>query len=343
MSEASTNSLKIDSLFNVNTSYCVLPSRISNPQIRLVAESLVRNLGRTTSLASALPLMVGLAIESQRFQCDACIDVVGIANPDTSTISVNDEARIVARVNELLEESRKTASLTEQVRKHWKLGIFLLDMALATNTYQVDDGVKSLLSSLVLTTWTAFETLAGDLWTAALNVHPQGLSSLTGTFKAWRQIDKPPASVQTEKAGDKDNVGKQISLGVLQKYKFNLSANMGDVLRDKQEFTTLAKIREAYANAFSDDYDRVREVLLDQSLDHLSSLRNVLVHKGGIADIEFKSKIAGCEYFKSISVGDEVLLDGKIVAEMISAVSIQASNLVLAVDQWIIRHPTKTN
>ena len=37
-------------------------------------------------------------------------------------------------------------------------------------------GVQGWLSSVLLGTWTAFETLAGDLWVEAINIHPHILS-----------------------------------------------------------------------------------------------------------------------------------------------------------------------
>jgi hypothetical protein len=39
-------------------------------------------------------------------------------------------------------------------------------------------GIDAWMASLILGTWTAFETLVSDLWVATLNVHPWGLSDL---------------------------------------------------------------------------------------------------------------------------------------------------------------------
>lgn len=41
-------------------------------------------------------------------------------------------------------------------------------------------GLRAILVSQLTGMWTAFETLAGDLWEMALNVHPYGLSELKG-------------------------------------------------------------------------------------------------------------------------------------------------------------------
>jgi hypothetical protein len=44
-------------------------------------------------------------------------------------------------------------------------------------------GVRALMSGFLIQTWTAFETLAVDLWIAALNARPMGLAELTGSPK----------------------------------------------------------------------------------------------------------------------------------------------------------------
>ena len=42
------------------------------------------------------------------------------------------------------------------------------------------DGMRGMLDAMILGAWTAFETLAGDLWETALNIHPVNLSDLGG-------------------------------------------------------------------------------------------------------------------------------------------------------------------
>jgi hypothetical protein len=44
-------------------------------------------------------------------------------------------------------------------------------------------GLEAMLSSALTGTWTAFETMAGDLWETALNLHPAVLAELRGKKK----------------------------------------------------------------------------------------------------------------------------------------------------------------
>ncbi len=47
----------------------------------------------------------------------------------------------------------------------------------------IGNAIEAMLSSMVVGTWTAFETVAGDLWVATMNAHPRDLDRLKGEEK----------------------------------------------------------------------------------------------------------------------------------------------------------------
>ena len=204
---------------------------------------------------------------------------------------------------------------------------------------QIVAGLDVVLASSITGSWTAFEVLAGDLWVAAVNAHPHTLSVMKGKLVNW---EIPKAARGTEdtnrESGNKKGgeTGPQISVKWLEFHNYNVSQKMGTLLRQRKtaDFQTVWDIREAYARAFESDYSAIRNSLADESLDHLSALRNVLVHKAGKADDKFVEDIAGCEHFASISERDPVILDGEIVADLVWSVVNQASSLLSAVDAW---------
>ena len=57
---------------------------------------------------------------------------------------------------------------------------------------RLSDQIETLMLTQVVSVWTAFETLAGDLWEAALNAHPQGLSDLRGIELGNPMISRTP-------------------------------------------------------------------------------------------------------------------------------------------------------
>jgi hypothetical protein len=50
--------------------------------------------------------------------------------------------------------------------------------------------VRALMTSQIVGMWTAFESLAGDLWVAALDAHPAGLANLAGNRKRIIKLAK---------------------------------------------------------------------------------------------------------------------------------------------------------
>jgi hypothetical protein len=63
------------------------------------------------------------------------------------------------------------------------LGTGMNAAALLAEHSSSSGGLEALLFAQILGTWTAFETMAGDLWETAINLHPAGLAELKGTKK----------------------------------------------------------------------------------------------------------------------------------------------------------------
>jgi hypothetical protein len=189
------------------------------------------------------------------------------------------------------------------------------------------DGLEALLNAVILGTWTAFETLAGDLWEAALNAAPRTLSKLKGR--------KSGAESRTTK----EEPGKSISLDELHRHGLDVRQTMGTLLRSKFAFTKLGEIRLAYEKAFSEHHNDVEAAINSQSLRTLSLVRNVIVHKAATADKEFLDGIQTIPLFAGLKQGERLALDGETVRKIVEP-AIQASmDLVGAVDRWIGDHP----
>jgi hypothetical protein len=109
---------------------------------------------------------------------------------------------------------------------------------------------------------------------------------------------------------------------------------MGSALRTRFRFDSLGGIREAYALAFSKNYDAIDVALGDKAIDALAAVRNVLVHRSGLADDTY---VRQCEFLPipRTSLGDQVKLDGTIVANLLMASFRKQLDLTSAVDNWV--------
>jgi hypothetical protein len=117
------------------------------------------------------------ARELERFEVIAELELFGKPNADVAS-SVRPHA-LLRRAAELFTESMKRDREAEEteasVQKHNFVLADMFDrwtMMTTAGSPEIIAGVESLLSSLLLGTWTAFETMAGDLWEASLNFTP---------------------------------------------------------------------------------------------------------------------------------------------------------------------------
>ncbi|HEV8070354.1 MAG TPA: hypothetical protein VGP76_21750 [Planctomycetaceae bacterium] len=198
--------------------------------------------------------------------------------------------------------------------------------------------VEGLMASMLIGTWTAFETLASDLWEEALNCHPQALAALSGDPSSWQNDNSSEGKRDEQKSGGGSG-DKSLSLGLIQGHITDLFQQLGTLLRYRYSFQTLPVIRKAYGQAFSKDFEEIRGILVDTSFDHLAGTRNILVHRAGKADSKFQSQTRDCAHFSQIQDGDLVVLNGIIVADIMSKAITQAVKLLIAVDKWICDHP----
>jgi len=217
-------------------------------------------------------------------------------------------------------------------------------------------GVEAVFFAMIQGAWTAFETLAADLWEAAINSCPQSLFKLDGEEKRIERIvtdrieeDKrlasggkrpkkarrPPAESIVAKDERESKKVDLLQIGKVSGDTFNLGNKMGSLLRTKYEFTTLRKIRAAYGLAFSPPVQAIDDVLSCRAIDALCAVRNVIVHKAGVADEEYLEKIDGIPNAPPLALGQKLALDGESTFNLIDLVVSQEISLLKAVDEFL--------
>jgi hypothetical protein len=216
-------------------------------------------------------------------------------------------------------------------------------------------GLEGVLASMITGTWTAFETLAGDLWEAALNAAPKRLALLRGKqSRIERQAGSraktkqdPVAQANAEQSPeetDGDGPDRAVSLHSMSRAsrgKFNLRHLMGTVQRDQFELDSLRGIREAYSRAFDKPTEKdIDQSLADRDLDTLQQVRNLLVHRAGVADQRYVDRLDKFPALPRLAKGKRLKLTGPFVADRILPVIRIAPKLALAVDRRVCREVT---
>ncbi len=202
-----------------------------------------------------------------------------------------------------------------------------------------------LMEMQIVACWTAFETLAGDLWVAAVNAQPSPLAMLSGS-RTRISKGKGKRSDEAKFSPDESNApqdDKEVSLSDIMRLSrgtYDISHCMGSLLKRRFKFTSLSGIRRAYGAAF--DPKRQREltevldgVLADSSFDALSAVRNLIVHKSGVADDDYLEDMKSAPAAPKLTIGQRLSVSGRLVCDLIGPVTKQSVALLRAVDAWV--------
>jgi len=193
-------------------------------------------------------------------------------------------------------------------------------------------------SSLLIEAWTLFESLSEDLWVAALNSHPTILGELTGKPRSKFADKSLSADIQQRKEST-----VRMSFDDLQMNKFNVRSKLGTILKQRDDigFRSIYDIRASYHRAFREQSKTLDEILDDPRLQYAAAVRNLLIHKRGIVDDEFRDQVAKVPDVPAFAEREPFPLTGKICSELADACRACATLLVNSVHTWIIGHREK--
>src|SRR5262249_11862997 len=137
------------------------------------------------------------------------------------------------------------------------------------------------MSAMIIGSWTAFETLAGDLWEDCLNARPRlGIVALGA---------EPDSKDDEAKLEQKKRIKYNLPVWLLREFGYDLTRRMGTLLRGKWDFASRNSAADAYSKVFKDQM--LDQLFADDNLKWLAATRNAIVHNGSIADSEFTTLV----------------------------------------------------
>jgi hypothetical protein len=301
-----------------------------------IAAAFGKNMLRIHSLGS-LPIHVASAASLAQLCGTEAMVILNIESTDTRI--VDGHVDFDPALHKALQEQRKKlmkrqydAAREGKVTHPFKIAEENIGPMLAFEPLKT--GADAVLGGMIVGCWTAFETLAADLWKAALNIHPTVLAALTGRWHKPSKMD-PDQLIED----DSEQIeSKTVKLNDLQMHNYDVSKIMGNIHRNRFKWGVLEGIRTAYSSAFSKDFTDIQTAIEDRSLDALAAARNVLVHKAGIVDVEFNRKCKGWPAFANAVPNTSLMLDGFIVRDLLSEALQQTINLLKGVDLWLDSH-----
>lgn len=297
--------------------YRELRTSIATDDLKELIFSLIGNFDRLLALTGVPHWATGIGHLCQSRFDRAVFSVTGKVELQLQAIDPSDHNQYRDKV---IEEFRRLMSEPLSQRDDESLKAILENnfQSLAAVEPHLAPGLSSMLSAQIIGAYTAFETLAKDLWIAAVNGRPAKLGSRVEVVRS-----------------------QQIPLTQLQQYDFNLKQHMGDLLegdgKGKVRFDSIDSIRESYAAAFAES--AFVKVLNKPELFGLSEVRNLLVHRSGIADRKFVSRMKSNSDWSHTPAGTILPLNGALAAKL-TTTAVQCSiELARGVDCWLVANP----
>jgi hypothetical protein len=305
--------------------------KLRSPALEEVAVSFRANVSSVRLMMSLPTTIAGATAQTHRIYDIAEFEITGKID---ESISPEDKKKIDARAQKMLRElaeqhdrgQENADTAWDSAALDYHLGFAEMLKGLVEKPLGAS-GFIHMFSGYVTFTWTAIETMIGDLWEAAVNTHPKILAGLNG--KPRKSANYP--AVKT--SGDQD---RKFDLNLVAKHDYNLRNCMGTIFRSERrfEFTRLSSAREAYMKAFSEKSSKVDAAITSTSFDALSAVRNVLLHKAGVVDDQYVQQQKYLAIPKAAK-GERVKLDGQNISDLIKPAISSSKSLMIAVDDWI--------
>jgi len=191
---------------------------------------------------------------------------------------------------------------------------------LARADKKLTDGLDSVMPSLIVFAWTAFEVLCEDLLEKAIDLRPMWFTPLRGR-------------------GSKRRLLAWEAMSLRGKTSTHSHGSFGIAKREQLSYSTIKGIRDAYWLAFCVDSRGIDRLIADRKIDTLHAIRNVSVHNGGVVDRVFLNRVAGLPEFTKAGIGDPLQLDFGMVKNLVQPVLARGIKLIAAVNKWVVEHP----
>jgi hypothetical protein len=285
-----------------------LAAEIADERIKPIAAAFQRNIERVAGLHSFPLDMIHWASFNMRAKCLALSQLGLPLETDTNGASFDAEfAKARDALHEHAGKSDPSQSASERAFRFSSkfLRKLLLQIAgVLGSTPQIEGqeyvfgGLESTLATMAISAYSAFESLAADLWVELVNADAEAPVN-------WAEMNP--------------GRGLNMSMNDLAGHGYNLSGKMGTYLQQTRRVTlqSLTDIRSAYHTAFRELADPCFEPSWE--LYEAEKVRQLLAHRGGVIDQKFKRDMRNYREYDPQAVGSCLALTGPMVARLAGA------------------------
>lgn len=286
---------------------------VRTESLKGIVSAFIHNTGRARALALAFAEIAYIVRRDQWCMDCARLKIEGELQSPFCDTPVS-EALEKEFASQRLSWEQASDDVKSSLRGHF--GVRYVQELVQSNP-EMDVSLEALLSSIIIESWIAFETMAADLWVAAVDVGPAVLRKrvLLKTIKPGSEND-PVADLTSEDEIEHDP-----------------AKNLGSALRQarKVSFQKLHSITRNYEIAFA---SRVKAIFADENgyIAVLAAYRNALIHNGGEADATFRKQVKGFHEFEDLPKNQKLVLDGELVYKLRNVSAAVGAKLLHFVD-----------
>jgi hypothetical protein len=247
---------------------------ITTPAIRGVADAFTGNVRQTASLCGLVQGLYFWGSMVGMHRAIAWESVMGRKYDPEALPDENDSKRIFKVSHDMTAKALATyKSHGDHEERIWRESNDNIKELQSNSDKWLTDGIRSILSGIVVGSWTTFESLAADLWVAAVNCRPRlGLLALDAV------ADENETGLAAYKKMSK---ALTITAQLLADNDYNLKGKMGDVCRREFDFSKRGSARNAWLKVFRGHQDKLKQIFLDDDLQRLAESRHAIVHANG--------------------------------------------------------------
>jgi len=315
-----------------------------------IMQAYVGNRNRNISLLLLLPLLIS-ATEIETFaRAVGAWEVLGwphrfdassLDNREVFMADKDSEAAIVVA----------TTKHREKIWKGRKLDSIWANSMREISAYIAQDrvafeGILAWLSTVLVGAFTAFESMATDMWVRAVNRRPNTLGANLVKFPTCR-----PRAARSSSEKEKDQQQPTIRLSELADAGFNVSTGVGDLLKrlHRVSFESVYGIESAYYSAFRNSEDKkgrpsnglaalFAPAIAD--LETLEEIRNLILHRGGVVDQDFKDRVRPyAPALANLPLKEPLPVNGQMVERYASMAYSFCGHLDTFIADWFAKHP----
>jgi len=285
--------------------------------LKQCAAAFVINLERTAAFG-AMPVQIAHMVRrDQIFFDNAIFKVTGKGEIKLTDFSEEPSFEIKAEANrQMVEYCSKPDS--ERVGLAFTMGINYIESLIAAHPI-MRDSAEVIFASIALSSWTAFETLASDLWAIGVD---NGTPAIAAMVLSSSKLQKAEENLTPEMVAN---------------CEYNAKTHPGSFLREigRVSFQKLESIKLYYAIAFGNSAKDIFDKTAGGYIYALAAVRNALTHRAGIADKKFVDQARKFDELKSIQLNQPILLDGKLVRKLRMAAAGVGADLLQHVDSLL--------